>query len=98
MLERNPAVVVREEEAGHFLLFNSENCLPLVLNSAAHLIWQLCDGRRDSGEIEAAVLERFDLETGGVSEVELRESVRAQLRILERTALVRRAPGAEREG
>lgn len=98
MLERNSAVVVREEEAGHYLVFNSENCLPLVLNRASYFIWQLCDGHREEGEIEAAVIEQYDREATGLSEEELRATVRRHFLVLEKAGLLIRQSESLAEG
>jgi len=88
MLEKNPEIVVREEADGHVLLFNPQSSRSLVLNRTAYFIWQLCDGRRDRDQVEAAIAERFDFEAGGVAPERLQQAVRNHLTVLARTSLI----------
>ena len=46
-LQKNPDIILREEEEGKYLVFNPENGLPLIMNETSHFIWNQCDGKND---------------------------------------------------
>ena len=55
----NPAAVREEGTDGWTLLVNPDTAGAMAVNQTGALIWKLIDGRRTTGEIAAAVRDRF---------------------------------------
>ncbi|MDH3284666.1 MAG: PqqD family protein [Acidobacteriota bacterium] len=60
---RKPGIASRRlgEEC---LLYDDERGSIHVLNSVAELVWSLCDGEHDVGEMEAKIREAFEVPHG----------------------------------
>ena len=56
----NPNMVLREEDDDAALLFDPDTGAVRILNVTAVAVWKLLDGRRDLGQIIAALREQFD--------------------------------------
>lgn len=87
-LVRNPQIICREEEEGKYLVFNAENCLPLVMNGTSYFIWSLCDGKHDMEAIKAELLQRFDFSDVAFSTDQLESIVSEHLAILKTAQIV----------
>jgi len=87
-LVRNPQIICREEEEGKYLVFNAENCLPLVMNGTSHFIWSLCDGKHDMEAIKAELLQQFDFSDVAFSTDQLESTVSEHLAILKTAQIV----------
>ncbi len=55
----NPAAVREEGTDGWTLLVNPDTAGAMAVNHTGALVWKLIDGRRTTGEIAAAVRDRF---------------------------------------
>jgi len=82
MLQKNPSVVPREEEAGKFLVFNQDNCTPMVMNNTSYAIWQLCDGTRDPKTITKDLEKQYDCAAANLSHEEVERIVSEHLGLL----------------
>lgn len=58
--QRNPNVVLREEDEDGALLFNPDTNQVQVVNATAAFIWKTCDGAHTLDHILAALQEEFD--------------------------------------
>ena len=59
--QKNPDVILREEEEGKYLVFNPENDLPLIMNETSHFIWNQCDGTKDFDAIKSLLSQQYQL-------------------------------------
>lgn len=87
-LQKNPDVIVREEEQGKYLVFNPENGLPLIMNETSHFIWNQCDGKHDIDAIKSLLKQQYDLAQTNVPVEELDRIVRGHLSLLEKARLL----------
>ncbi len=58
--QRNPNVVLREEDEDGALLFNPDTNQVQVINTTAVFIWKACDGEHTLEAILTALQEEFD--------------------------------------
>jgi hypothetical protein len=56
---KNPKIQIRDESKGKYLLFNSENYEPMIINITGKTIWESCNGERNVKEIINIVKETF---------------------------------------
>ena len=62
-LQRNPEVIVRDEEDGA-LLYNLVTGATYVVNTSGGVIWSLCTGDHSLNEIEEQLKRRFTVDEG----------------------------------
>lgn len=87
-LQKNPDVILREEEEGKYLVFNPENGLPLIMNETSHFIWSQCDGQKDFEAIKALLSQQYALAQTKVTAEELGTIVQDHLVLLEKAKLL----------
>lgn len=87
-LQKNPDVILREEEQGKYLVFNPENDLPLIMNETSYFIWNHCDGKNDLDAIKSLLSEQYELAQSDVSAEELNRIVQRHLQLLEKARLL----------
>jgi hypothetical protein len=58
--QRNPDIVLREEDDDGALLFNPDTCRLQVINDTGVFLWKLLDTRRTIAELETALREAYD--------------------------------------
>ena len=87
-LQKNPDVILREEEEGKYLVFNPENDLPLIMNETSHFIWSHCDGTKDLEALRSLLSQQYGLAQTDVSAEELSRIVQGHLLLLEKARLL----------
>ncbi len=85
LYDRNPDVVLREENEDGALLFNPDTNQIKVVNSTGLHIWQLCDGHRDVPAIVEEIQQVFD---GVPPETNLNDDVEQFLDVLLKVGLI----------
>jgi len=88
MVRKNSRVMVREEEEGHFLLFNPDISLALILNTSSYEIWKLCDGQRETEQIQTQLESQYDMEASGLTPHGLKQVIEDHLGRLQRASLI----------
>lgn len=87
-LQKNPDIILREEEEGKYLVFNPENGLPLIMNETSHFIWSKCDGKNDSEAIKSLLSQQYELAQTKVTAEQLNGIVQEHLVLLEKAKLL----------
>lgn len=87
-LQKNPDIILREEEEGKYLVFNPENGLPLIMNETSHFIWNQCDGKNDFEAIKSLLSQQYELARTEVTAEELGKIVEEHLLLLEKAMLL----------
>lgn len=87
-LQKNPDIIVREEEEGKYLVFNPENGLPLIMNETSHFLWNQCDGKNDFEAIKSLLSQQYALAQTDVTADDLGRIVETHLSLLEKAKLL----------
>lgn len=87
-LQKNPDVILREEEEGKYLVFNPENGLPLIMNETSHFIWNQCDGKTGFEAIKSLLSQQYELAQTDITAEELGRIVEGHLLLLEKAKLL----------
>ena len=75
---------LREDLGDEILLCDTDSQVIHVLNRTAQLIWELCDGKHSTAEIESALRSRFSM----TAERDLKADIQDTLRVFAEKGLL----------
>ncbi len=81
---RLPGVVSRDLPDGETAIMSVENDQVVLLNAIGGIVWELCDGTRDSVEMAQIIAERFD----DLSAAQIRADIEAMVQRLHQAGML----------